>query len=406
MSHDISVREYRRSAFLAAVALGFTSFTSPAVAQSSSQPWVFTAFAARKEDSSSPVFGGISFAKFGGILGMRLGGAIHFNNGTPDNSVTPVVNCGRYGCNHMSDPWSLNVGAWSANADLVLEPFRTVPALKALLLGFSPYGFAGIGGYGVRVNGGADSSVATVSYGVGARHELFGALGLQAEARYRRPLDNSVAYAPGLRENLEYTLGMTVSWGAHSHHESAPKSLPPPPMAPRSLPPSPPPPVSDEMAAHFAARIIELAESYVNVPYRTGGSTPYGGFDAAGFVQYVFAREGVRLPRTLMEMAQRGEAVSLRMGSAQPGDLLFFASDGSNIDHVAIYAGHERIIHSTATGGGVRYDGLSDGERGRWFAEHLVAARRIVGTTRYLPPVDAQPDETLEPPDASPRVPK
>ncbi|HUL50432.1 MAG TPA: C40 family peptidase [Gemmatimonadales bacterium] len=405
MSHDLLQRKHRRSALLAAVALGFTSFTSPAVAQSSSKPWVFTAFAARKEDSSSPVFGGISFAKFGGILGMRLGGAMHFDNST-DNSVTPVVNCSRYGCRNASGGWGLNVSAWSANADLVLEPFRTVPALKALLLGFSPYGFAGIGGYGLRVNSGPDSSFATVSYGVGARHELFGALGVQAEARYRRPLDNNVGYASGLRENLEYTLGMTLSWGGHSHHETAPKSLPPPPAAPRSLPPSPPPPVSDEVAARFATRVLEVAESYVNVPYRTGGSTPYGGFDAAGFVQYVFAREGVRLPRTLREMAQRGDAVSLRIGAARPGDLLFFASDGSTIDHVAIYAGHERIIHSTATGGGVRYDGLSDGDRGRWFAEHLVAARRIVGTARYLPSTDAQPDETLEPPDATPRAPR
>ena len=401
MYHDTCLK--RRSVGFAVVAAGCTLFSVPAslVAQSSAKPWVFSAFAARKEDSSSPLFGGISFAKFGGILGLRLGGALHLDNNNHNNDPTPLVACSRYGCRHGSDPWGLSVSAWSADADLMLEPFRTVPALKALLLGFSPYGFAGIGGTGVRVNGASDSSVATVSYGVGAHHDLFGALGVQAEARYRRPLDNNVGYPTALRQNLTYTLGLRVSWGGHSHHESAPRSLPPPPAAPQTLPPVSLPPISDEVAARFAARILEVAEGYVNVPYRTGGSTPYGGFDAAGFVQYVFGREGVRLSRNFREMVQRGEPVSLRIGAARPGDLLFFASDGSTIDHVAIYAGHERIIHSTATGGGVRYDALGDGDRGRWFSEHLVAARRVVGTGSYLPP-NAQPDESLEPPDGPP----
>src|SRR6185503_14752456 len=61
----------------------------------------------------------------------------------------------------------------------------------------------------------------------------------------------------------------------------------------------------------------------------------------------------------------------------RPGDLLFFANDGTNINHVAIYAGQDRIIHATASGAGVRYDTLGEGERGEWFADHLVKARRV-----------------------------
>jgi phosphatidylserine/phosphatidylglycerophosphate/cardiolipin synthase-like enzyme len=59
----------------------------------------------------------------------------------------------------------------------------------------------------------------------------------------------------------------------------------------------------------------------------------------------------------------------------EPGDLVMFEDEGG-INHVAIYVGHARIIHSSETGGGVRYDDLGT-ERGRWFASHLAAARRI-----------------------------
>ena len=130
------------------------------------------------------------------------------------------------------------------------------------------------------------------------------------------------------------------------------------------------------------------------------------GFDAAGFVQYVFAEEGVSLPRTAHAIAELGETISTRIGSLRPGDLLFFGNDGISIDHVAIYAGHDRIIHATASGGGVRYDVLGEGERGEWFTDHIVTARRIVAEGRARPNVghDESRDEgELDPPDQAPR---
>ena len=81
----------------------------------------------------------------------------------------------------------------------------------------------------------------------------------------------------------------------------------------------------------------------METPYLFGGTNPSMGFDAAGFVQYVFAEEGVSLPRTAHAMAELGEEVSTRIGWLRPGDLLFFGNDRKNIDHVAIYAGHDRI---------------------------------------------------------------
>ena len=53
-----------------------------------------------------------------------------------------------------------------------------------------------------------------------------------------------------------------------------------------------------------------------------------------------------------------------------------FAEDGRPISHVAIYAGRDRILHSSKSGSGVRYDDLST-QRGAWFRNHMVVARRI-----------------------------
>jgi hypothetical protein len=64
-----------------------------------------------------------------------------------------------------------------------------------------------------------------------------------------------------------------------------------------------------------------------------------------------------------------------------PGDLVMFAEPGEPISHVAIYAGHNRIIHATSSGGSVRFDDLGT-RRGEWFVEHLVAARRVTPDVR------------------------
>ena len=125
-----------------------------------------------------------------------------------------------------------------------------------------------------------------------------------------------------------------------------------------------------------AARVLPTAERYLGVPYHWGGTSPRTGFDCSGFVQYVFAKHGTRLPRTSREMASSGRRLRPLWSALQPGDLVMFAEPGKRISHVAIYAGRRRIIHASGSGRRVRYDAL-DTKRGRWFARRLVAARRV-----------------------------
>jgi len=125
-----------------------------------------------------------------------------------------------------------------------------------------------------------------------------------------------------------------------------------------------------------AARVLPTAERYLGVRYRWGGTSPRTGFDCSGFVQYVFAKHGARLPRTSREMASSGKRLRPIWSALQPGDLVMFAEPGKRISHVAIYAGRRRIIHASGSGRRVRYDAL-DTKRGRWFARRIVAARRV-----------------------------
>ena len=158
-------------------------------------------------------------------------------------------------------------------------------------------------------------------------------------------------------------------------------------------------------AVPSATRVIGTAEEYIGVPYKWGGNTPESGFDCSGYTRYVFARQGLQLPRTSREQARAGQNVTARRSALRQGDLMMFAEPHRAISHVAIYAGDGRIIHSSSSGGGVRYDDL-DTKRGQWFMHNMVAARRLTANGSSL--VQAlelltQPNSPLDPPDRAPR---
>lgn len=140
------------------------------------------------------------------------------------------------------------------------------------------------------------------------------------------------------------------------------------------------------------------------MPYKWGGSSPESGFDCSGYVKYVYGRQGVRLPRTSREQAGAGVKVTPRVASLRQGDLMLFAEARKPISHVAIYAGDGRIIHSSSSGGGVRYDDLGT-TRGQWYVQHMVAARRLAVDGRSLVQSLQSltiPNLPFDPPDGAP----
>jgi cell wall-associated NlpC family hydrolase len=127
-----------------------------------------------------------------------------------------------------------------------------------------------------------------------------------------------------------------------------------------------------------AARVLETADQYIGIPYTWGGNTPASGFDCSGFTKYVFAKQGIQLPRTSREQARAGQGVALDFAAFLPGDILLFAEPNEAISHVAIYVGDGRIIHSSSALGGVNYLDLR-GDGGAWYVQSMVAVRRLAG---------------------------
>ena len=116
--------------------------------------------------------------------------------------------------------------------------------------------------------------------------------------------------------------------------------------------------------------IVNLARQFLGVPYVWGGSSP-NGFDCSGFVQYVYAQQGISLPRTADIQATAGYPVD--KADLQPGDLVFFAGDYVNISHVGIYVGDGKMIHAS-TSYGIAYDSLSRDYR----VAHYAGACRVL----------------------------
>ena len=117
--------------------------------------------------------------------------------------------------------------------------------------------------------------------------------------------------------------------------------------------------------------IVRTAESLLGAPYREGGALP-DGFDSSGLVSYVFARQGIALPRDVRRQAAAGAPVA--RADIRPGDLLFFSTTGSGPTHVAIAIDGSRFIHAPKSGAVVRIESLALS----YWAKRFLEARRIL----------------------------
>ena len=95
------------------------------------------------------------------------------------------------------------------------------------------------------------------------------------------------------------------------------------------------------------AIIIKIATNYLGTPYCYGGEGE-DCFDCSGFVNAVYRKVGIDLPRVSKDIYKVG--VSVNKSNLQPGDLVFFKK-GSTINHVGIYYGNDKMIHASSSQG-------------------------------------------------------
>ena len=124
-----------------------------------------------------------------------------------------------------------------------------------------------------------------------------------------------------------------------------------------------------------STKILKTAAQYKGVPYVFGGTTP-NGFDCSGYVQYVFAKNGIRLTRTADTQALEGKFVSKK--SLKPGDLVFFTTYEPGASHVGIYAGNNQFWIATSSRG-IMLSNLNDSY---WGPRYYTARRILTGNDR------------------------
>lgn len=123
--------------------------------------------------------------------------------------------------------------------------------------------------------------------------------------------------------------------------------------------------------------VISVACSMLGSPYLWGGNST-AGIDCSGFTQTAYKGAGILLPRdTSMQIKCGVKVESLK--DARRGDLIFYGDSRGRVNHVAIYLGEGRIIHSS---GDVRICRMSGDVPGNepLYTDKPISIRRVFGT--------------------------
>jgi len=100
-----------------------------------------------------------------------------------------------------------------------------------------------------------------------------------------------------------------------------------------------------ELLADASGSPVDVARSYLGVPYLWGGMTDRG-IDCSGLVHMAYRRVGRLVPRD----ADQQEDAAAAVDELQPGDLITY---GDPVDHIAFWLGAGRILHATGRENGI-----------------------------------------------------
>lgn len=119
------------------------------------------------------------------------------------------------------------------------------------------------------------------------------------------------------------------------------------------------------------AQLQLLIPMEMGKPYQWGAMGP-DSYDCSGLVYSLYGKLGISLPRVSAAQATAGTYVA--RSSLQYGDLVFFARDGRNVNHVGIYVGNGEFVHAPSSGDVVKKSTLLTG----YYNNTYYTARRVI----------------------------
>lgn len=123
--------------------------------------------------------------------------------------------------------------------------------------------------------------------------------------------------------------------------------------------------------------LVDYAKSLQSVTtYVWGGTPSYAPplrTDCSGWVEFIYSKFGVQLPRVSRDQAKVGKRIN-KIEDAKIGDLIFFASDKKNISHVGIAMGNGMWISNLKTGKNV----VIEQSWGTWAKQHFMWATDVL----------------------------
>lgn len=128
----------------------------------------------------------------------------------------------------------------------------------------------------------------------------------------------------------------------------------------------------NEPILNKGSRLWQIAQSWLNVPYKYGGMDR-NGIDCSALSRTIYRDAfGIELPRMAKDQMKGGTFV--RQPWLKEGDLLFFRDErGSFQDHVGVFLGDGQFIHASSSQGVIISDLFS-----KYYQERLIMARRYL----------------------------
>lgn len=114
-------------------------------------------------------------------------------------------------------------------------------------------------------------------------------------------------------------------------------------------------------------KLLDTARSLIGSPYHWGGRNP-SGFDCSGFIQYVFEKHKILLPRTVSDIWNFSSPIS----TPSTGDLVFFETYKAGPSHLGIYIGKGQFIHAGLSKG-VEIANMDQ----QYWRERYIGAKRV-----------------------------